>query len=457
MNVMNYVTRHFFNHPARVAISSFLILIALGTALLKMPWATVSGRISFIDALFTATSACSVTGLGVVDTGSYFSLAGQLVILLLVQVGGVGIMTFSTLFILMAGRKPGIVGGQTLKDTYTQSGERHPFEILQDVLVFTFFVEILGAFFLYLRFVQEFPWPQALFLSIFHSICAFCNAGFSLFSNSLMDYRSDWIVSLTVAGLIIFGGLGFLVFSDIKRAVISKKRFWHEISLQTKLVVSATVCVLLFSTLILYWMESNYTLKGMLIGDKLLASFFQAVSARTAGFNTVDIGLMANESLLFMIILMIIGAGPGSTAGGVKITTASILVLLGISHLKGDDRPNIFYRSISKASLGKAVSTVLLSMIVMMVILMLLQVSEEANPRLLAGHGKFLDLAFETASAFGTVGLSTGITAKLTWMGKFLLVIMMFVGKLGMLTLALAISQRQIKKYYYAEENIMIS
>ncbi|MBF0386407.1 MAG: hypothetical protein HQL20_00960 [Candidatus Omnitrophica bacterium] len=456
MNLLHYITQHFFRNPTRVAVTSFMLLVSTGSILLKLPWATNPGHISWVDAIFTATSACSVTGLGVLDTGTYFTFAGQLIILLLVQVGGVGIMTFSTLFILMSGRKPGIVGGQTIKDTYTQTGERHPAEILKDVLLFTLFIEALGAALLFVRFAQEYPLPKAVFLSIFHSICAFCNAGFSLFSNSLIAYRGDWLVSLTIGGLIILGGLGFLVFSDIKRAILSPNRFWKEVSLQSKVVVTATIIILVASTVILLWMERNYTLTGLPLNEKILASFFQSVTARTAGFNTVDIGAMANESLLFMIVLMFIGAGPGSTAGGVKITTASVLVLLGLAHLNGEERPHMFFRSISKATLGKAVSTVLLSVIVLVGIVILLQISEEGNPFLPSGHAKFLDLSFETVSAFGTVGLSTGITGKLSASGKLILSIMMIIGKLGMLTLALAISHRRMKKFYYSEENIMI-
>ncbi len=457
MNITYYITKHFFRNPTRVAVTTFFLLITAGTLLLQMPWATVSGDISLINAFFTSVSACSVTGLGVVDTGTYFSLQGQLIILLLVQVGGVGIMTFSTLFLLMAGRKPGIVGGQTLKDTYTQTGDRHPADILHDVLIFTFFIELIGVALLFMRFAQQYPLDKALYFAVFHAICAFCNAGFSVFSNSFIDYGSDWFVGLTLAILIILGGLGFLVFSDIKRAVLSKNRFWKEISLQTKIVVVATFFLLFFSTFVLFWMEKNHTLVHLSLNEQILTSFFQAVTARTAGFNSVHVEMMANESLLFLIILMFIGAGPGSTAGGIKVTTASVLILLGIAHLKGDERPNIFYRSISKASIGKAMSTVLLSMIVVVLVAILLQISEEGNPALPPGHGKFLDLAFEVTSAFGTVGLSTGITAKLSDIGKFLLTTMMITGKLGMLTLALAISQRKIKKYYYAEENIMIS
>ena len=457
MNPMNYMSQHFFRNPTRLAVSSFISLAAIGTCLLKMPWATVSGDISFVNALFTATSAVSVTGLGVVDTGTYFTLAGQLVILLLVQVGGVGIMTFSTLFILMSGRRPGVVGAQTLKDTYTQSGERRPMDILHDVLLFTFFVEFIGAVLLFTGFARQYPWPKALFLSIFHSVCSFCNAGFSLFSNSLSDYRADWFTSLTIAGLVILGGLGFLVFSDIKRAILSPNRFWKEISLQTRLICSATVIVLVFSFLILLWMERHYTLLNLPLNQKILAAFFQAVTARTAGFNSVDIGAMANESLVFLMMLMFIGAGPGSTAGGVKITTASVLVLLGFGHLKGDERPQVFYRSISKRSVDKAVSMVLLSVIIIIAVLILVQISEERNPLLAAGHGKFLELSFEVLSAFGTVGLSMGVTDKLTDIGKLLIAFMMAVGKLGMLSLVFAISYRRTRKYYYSEENIMIS
>ncbi len=457
VSVRQYITQHFFRSPTRVAITLFTLLVFAGTLLLRLPLATTSGQISFIDALFTTVSAVSVTGLGVVDTGTYFTAFGQVVIMLLVQLGGVGIMTFSTLFILMAGRKPGIVAGQTIQDTYTQTGDRSPLDILKAVLVLTFAIEAVGVAILACCFLREMAWPQALYTGLFHSICAFCNAGFSLFPDNLMRYRADWWVSLTVAVLIILGGTGFLVMTDIHRAAKFRGKAWRRLSLQTKLVLSITGILLVSSTLIIMWMERGHTLHNLPLNQKILASFFEAVTARTAGFNTIDHAAMANETLFFVIILMFIGAAPGSCAGGVKITSVSILVLLGIAHFKGEDRPQIFYRSINKSFVDKAISTVFLSMIAVFAVTMCVEMAEEFNAFLPRGHDKFLDILFEVVSAFGTVGLSTGFTSKFTSLGKFFLVIMMVVGKLGMMTLIFAMSQRRIKKYFYAEENVMIS
>lgn len=456
MNITLYISQHFFRSPTRVAVTSFSLLVIMGTILLRMPFSVTGGAIHFIDALFTAVSAGSVTGLTTVDTGTYFSLWGQLIILLLVQMGGVGIMTFSTLFILMAGRRPGIVGGMTIKDSYTQTGERKPLEILHDVLLFTFTIEVIGAILLFVRFAQQFEWQRAAYLAVFHSICAFCNAGFSLFPNSLMDYRADWFVSLVISSLIILGGIGFLVFFDIKRAIRSKNPFWHELSLQSKLVFTSTLILLLVSTGVIFWMEMQNALLNLPLNEKILASFFEAVTVRTAGFNTIDQAVLSNGTLFFVIILMFIGAGAGSCGGGVKITTVSVLMLLGLSHLKGEDRPQVFYRSLTKSSVEKAVSAVFLGALAILVCSMAIEMAEEFNPAVGMGRGKFLDLLFETVSAFGTVGLSMGITSKLTDVGKFILCIMMFIGKLGPLTLALAISYRRVKKFHYSEENIMI-
>ncbi len=456
MNIPLYISQHFFRSPTRVAVTSFSLLILVGTILLKMPFAVAGGNIRFIDALFTCVSAGSVTGLSVVDTGTYFTLWGQLIIMFLIQIGGVGIMTFSTLFILMAGRKTGIVGGMTIKDTYTQTGERKPIDILFDVLLFTFMIEGIGAVLLFFRFVQQFEWPRAAYLAIFHSVGAFCNAGFSLFPNNLMAYRGDWFVSLVISGLIISGGIGFLVFFDIKRAIRTKGPFWRQLSLQSKLALVSTIILLLISTGVIFWMEMQNSLLNLPLNEKILASFFEAVTARTAGFNTIDQGMLSNGTLFFVILLMFIGAGAGSCGGGVKITTVSVLMLLGLSHVKGEDRPQVFYRSLTRTSMEKAVSAVFLSALAILVCSMAIETAEEFNPAVGMGRGKFLDLLFETVSAFGTVGLSTGITGKLTDVGKFILCMMMFIGKLGPLTLALTISNRRAKKFHYAEENVMI-
>lgn len=456
MNLRLYLSRHLFSSPTRMAVIGFLSLLTTGTFLLSLPAATVSGDIRLIDAFFTTVSAASVTGLTTIDPGTSFTLFGQLVILFILQVGGVGIMAFSTFFILMAGRKPGLLDGTTLKDSYTQSGEHHPVDILRNIIFFTFTIEAIGAGLLFLRFSQEYPILQASYLSVFHSISAFCNAGFALFPNSFTSYRADWYVNLVLAFLIILGGIGFLVFFDLKRSLLSKRPTWIEMSLHSRLIIVATASLLFLSTLAILWLERNNTMLNLPLNEKILASFFEAVTARTAGFNALDHSLMASETLFFIIILMFIGGGAGSCAGGVKISSVGILLLTGISHLRGYERPQIFRRSISRSSIEKAFSAVMLSSIAVVFFSLLIAVVEEFNPAMPQGREKFLELLFESLSAFGTVGLSTGITPKFTDAGKFLLCILMAVGKLGPLTLALAVSRRRTKKFYYSEENIMV-
>jgi trk system potassium uptake protein TrkH len=439
-----------------MAVIGFLSLLTTGTFLLSLPAATVSGDIRLIDAFFTTVSAASVTGLATIDIGTSFTLFGQIIILLTVQIGGVGIMAFSTFFILMAGRKPGLLDGTTLKDSYTQSGEHHPVDILKNIIFFTFAIEGIGTLLLFLRFIQQYSPLKAFYFAIFHSVAAFCNAGFALFPDNLMSYRADWYVNLVLAFLIILGGIGFLVFFDLRRSFLSKRSTWVEMSLHSRLIIVTTASLLVVSTLAILWLERNNTMLNLPLNEKVLASFFEAVTARTAGFNTIDHSLMASETLFFIIILMFIGGGAGSCAGGVKISSVGVLLLTGISHLRGYERPQIFRRSISRSSIEKAFSAVLLSSIAVVFLSLLVAVVEEFNPAMPAGREKFLELMFESVSAFGTVGLSTGVTPKFTDTGKFLLCILMAIGKLGPLTLALAVSRRRTKKFYYSEENIMV-
>lgn len=451
-----YISRSILNSPARILITGFAVLILIGAILLVLPVSTSGPCLSFIDALFTATSASCVTGLAVVDTGTVLSSFGQTVILILIQVGGIGIMSFSTLFLMIAGKRPSLAGRIVIKDTFTHGGDQSPQSILRDVVLFTFLIEGIGASLVFLRVLPDNELPRALYLSVFHSISAFCNAGFSLFSDSLTAYREDWILNLVISFLIISGGIGFLIFSELKRNFPFKKRTWRHLSLHSKLVMSATFFLLVISTLAILLMEWDNTLAPLSFPGRFLAAFFQAVSARTAGFNTLSISEMANETLFFVIILMFIGACPGSCAGGIKLTTAMTLLLLGTSSLFGRERAQIFHRSIPEASVAKAISVVMISMMVVAFGTMLLLWSELGETPHPMSRGRFLEILFEMVSAFGTVGLSTGLTAGLTMTGKLIVTVMMFMGRLGPLTIVLAISRRKKARYYYAEENIMV-
>jgi len=450
------ILKAFFGSPARISIIGFVIIISLGTLLLMLPFSTNTSSIEFIDALFTSTSATCVTGLVVVDTGNTFSSFGQLVILLLIQAGGLGIMTLSTLFVLMTGRKPGLAGQIIIKDTFTQKGDRSVSAILRDVFLFTFIIEGIGTALMFFHFLPGKNIMEALYISIFHSVSAFCNAGFSLFSENFAPFKGDWFLNIVICLLVVSGGIGFLVLSEVKRQFSFNRRTWSRFSLHSKLVLSTTAILLIFSSFLIIGMEWNNTLAPLPISERFLAGFFQSVSARTAGFNTLLIGDMANGTLFVFILLMFVGASPGSCGGGVKTTTLTTLVMLGISRFRGQGRPQLFNRTISSESVGKAISVVMVSILVIVIAALILLMTELGEVSHTQSRGKFLELLFEVVSAFGTVGLSTGVTGGLTIIGKIIITVVMFVGRLGPLVIALAVSQRDTLRYHYAEENIMI-
>lgn len=457
MNPLQKIVTVFSKAPARAPVLGFLLLILIGTVLLSFPAASADGqRIPLTDALFTATSASCVTGLITLDTGSDFSLYGQLIILLLLQIGGIGIMSISTLFLFMAGMRTGLVGRLSMTDAYTHSGEYNVRSILKSVLLFTASIELAGSALLFTRFARDFPPLRALYLSVFHSVSAFCNAGFSLFSTSLMQYRSDPWINLTVTALIISGGIGFLVLSELHRKFRFRRRDWDKLSLHTKLAVSVTCLLLLISTAALLLTEQNNLLAGTTSAERIQTAFFQAVTARTAGFNTVDIGNLANNSLFIMMILMFVGACPGSCGGGVKVTTVATLFLLGRASIRGEEHPRIFNRTIAENSVKKATSLILVSLVIIFIGTLILNSTEIGATPHRASGGKFIELAFECVSAFGTVGLSTGVTPLLSQTGKLLITLLMFIGRLGPLSVAFAISRTREARFRYAEETIMI-
>ncbi|MEW6672752.1 MAG: TrkH family potassium uptake protein [Thermodesulfobacteriota bacterium] len=453
---MSWYLRAFLQSPARLSIMAFAVLILTGTLLLILPAASNGQHIGFINAFFTATSAACVTGLAVVDTGSRFTLFGQLVVLALIQVGGLGIMTISTLLLLMAGRRPGLTGRLVVRDTFTHSGEKSVSSILKDVIIFTAVIEGLGAAALFLRFLPGNEPGAALYLSIFHSISAFCNAGFSLFSDSFIRFREDWILNLTVCFLIICGGIGFLVIAELRENFPYNRKRWDRLSLHSRIVLSTTTLLLVCGSLSVLLMEWHNALAPLNPLGRLLSSFFQSVSARTAGFNTLQFETLANETLFLIILLMFIGACPGSCGGGIKTTTFAALALLGLSRLRGRKQTQIFHRTIPEESIGKAVSVLLISMLVVTAGTMALLLTELGDTPHPLSRGQFLDLLFEVVSAFGTVGLSTGVTPGLSALGRLIITAVMFIGRLGPLVIAVAISSQRISRFYYAEENIII-
>lgn len=445
--------------PVNLPILSFAGLILMGTVLLMLPVAANGPGLSPVDAFFTATSATCVTGLVVVDTGSALSLFGQWVVLLLIQGGGLGIMTFSTVLILLMTGRFSFVQRSVIQDTFTHAPDTRLPSLIRHVLMFTLILEAAGAALLFLRFSGVYPPGRALYLAIFHSVSAFCNAGFCLFSRGLMDYRGDPLVNLTVALLIICGGIGFLVLLELKRLFFKSRQTPRtpRLSVHSKLVLTLTLLLLAIGTLGFLIYEWNDSMAGLPLPTKLMAAFFQSVTARTAGFNTLDFGKMANVTLLLTILLMFVGAASGSTGGGIKVSTLGVLFALSRSRLRGEEGTNIFHRTLTQETVGRAISVFVVAVIVIYVATTALTLTELGTAMHQESRGLFIELLFEVVSAFGTVGLSVGITSKLSTLGKLILVLVMFVGRLGPLSIAVALSGKEPRfRFQYAEENVMI-
>lgn len=442
--------------PHQVLILSFLLLISLGTFLLALPISTNGPSLSFVDALFTSTSASCVTGLIVVDTGSRFSTLGRWVILLLIQLGGLGIMTYSTFFILFFTKKLSFRGREIIQQTLSSIPYSDIGSLLRSILIFTFSIEALGALILSFRWWLQYPLQKSIYLGIFHSISAFCNAGFSPFSGSLVNYRSDLVINLVMISLIILGGLGFMALLDIKRFLLWKeKEKKRRLTLHTKIVLVSTTILIGGGTILFLLLESGQSLRGFPLPVKLLSSFFQTVTPRTAGFNTIDIGSLANPTLLFLIVLMFIGASPGSCGGGMKTSTFSVLIALFSARLRGRERVHLFGRRLPQEATARSISILVSSVLVIFIFTLALMVVTKG----MSGEerGLFPKVLFEVTSAFGTVGLSMGLTPHLSVLGKILIIMVVFIGRVGPLTVAMAVGEsKEGLRYMYPEENVMV-
>jgi trk system potassium uptake protein TrkH len=450
--------KHFIT-PLHVTLLSFAGLILAGSVLLMLPAAANGPTLSVIDALFTATSATCVTGLVVVDTGTRLSLFGQWVVLVLIQCGGLGIMTFSTVTMLLVSGRFSFVSRSVIQDSFTHAPDVRLASLVRHVLLLTLLIEGSGAALLLVRFLEIHPPATALYHAVFHATSAFCNAGFCLYSDSLIGFRADPLVNLTVCGLIIAGGLGFLVLMELTRLFrkSTEPRRPRRLSLHSKLVLSVTSFLLAVGTAAFLFSEWHVSMSGLPIPVKVMAAFFQSVTARTAGFNTLDFGTMANVTLVFTILLMFVGASSGSTGGGIKTNTVGVLFALSRSVLRGEESPHIFKRALAPATVGRAISVLVSSAVVVYVATMAIMYTEGGAVSHGASRGLFLELLFEVVSAFGTVGLSVGITPTLTGAGKAILVLVMYIGRLGPLSIAVALAGKERRPtYQYAEEHIMI-
>ncbi len=444
-NMLNHIKEMKLS-SAQILVAGYFIIISVGTILLMFPMATTAkGSIGFTDALFTATSATCVTGLIVVNTATAFTLFGQLVLLVLIQTGGLGLMTMSSAAALILGRKISLKERLLIKDDLDHMKISGLVRLVKYVLSFTLVIEGIGAFILFLRLNWDYSFWKALYFGVFHSISAFNNAGIDIFGDSLEGFTGDIVVNFVIICLIILGGLGFAVMVEL----YNEKKF-KKYTLQTKIVLVFTLILIVTSFVLFFFLEysNEATLGNLPFGEKILASLFLSVTPRTAGFNTTPTGQLHNYTLFLIVILMFIGASPGSTGGGVKTTTFAVLILTAWNLIRGKYDIEVFNRRLGKEIALKAIVIVILAFSIVILVTMVLAITEDKE---------FLPILFETVSAFGTVGLSTGITSTLSSIGKFFITFTMFVGRIGPLTLAVALAERQRQGvYHYPKEDVMV-
>lgn len=439
MNTNKKYRRH-ISPPVMIA-GNFLLLIFVGTLLLKLPIAT-EHPISWIDALFTVTSATTVTGLIVSDPGSTLTLFGEIVLLSLIQIGGIGLMVFAVAILLLLGRKVGMQNRIYLQESFSFQTLGGMVKFVRQILLFVLIVEGIAIIILSFYWVPTFGLQDGIYYSIFHVISAFNNAGFSLFPDNLAQFVNDPLVNLVLSSLLIIGGLGFVVVLDL----IKNKSFVHW-SLHTKMMISGTIALNCVATVTIFVLEFNnvHTIADFSLADKALASYFQAVSPRTAGFNTISIGDMEDPSLLFTMFLMFIGGGSASTASGIKLTTFMIIVLATISYFRSIREPHIFGRTIKFDIIFRSLAIATVSTMIVFGFIFLLTITESIPA---------FPLAFEVFSAFGTVGLSMGITEDFSDIGRVLLCMVMFLGRIGPLTLFFLLLKPKKESYRYPYDQV---
>lgn len=436
-------------NPIRMIVLGFAGIILLGALLLTLPVANRDGSaLSFLDALFTATSATCVTGLVVYDTYTQFSLLGQIVILCLIQIGGLGFMMVASLFLMMARKRIGLAERGVLTESVNAFQIGGIVRLVRRVILLTAILEGTGAVLLAVRFCPQMGAATGAYYAVFHSVSAFCNAGFDLMGSiapygSLIPYQSDVLVNLTVMALIVFGGLGFVVWDDILEHRLRYARY----RLHTKIVLLTTTVLIAGGAILFYVMEKENTLAGMEPVDALLASLFQSVTPRTAGFNTVDMGTLSEGGSVLTMLLMMIGASPGSTGGGIKTTTIMVILISTISYIRNEEDINVFGRRLEGSTLKRAYcsATIYVALSILGVFLIL---TTQGLP--------VKDVTFETLSAIGTVGLSTGITRELSTLSRVIIILLMYSGRVGSLTLLMAFTMGKKPRLRNPEEKIII-
>ncbi|MDU7114609.1 MAG: TrkH family potassium uptake protein [Peptoniphilus harei] len=434
-------------NPPLIVCLSFFALILFGAILLDLPIASANGeRIGFLNAFFTSTSASCVTGLIVANTATQWTAFGKVIIIILIQIGGLGTMVFLSLIAMALNKRIGISERRIIKEQTNADTSKGIIRLVIYIIKFSLAVELIGAILLATKFIPDFGLERGILFSLFHSISAFCNAGFDIIGNSLTNYVNDFTVNMTISLLIIFGGLGFTVFIDIYR-----KRRFKNLSLHSKVVISFTAILLLVGTLAFFLIEHNSAaMEGLSLKGKVLSSFFMSVTARTAGFNTIDIGKMQEGSVIVTIMLMFIGASPASTGGGIKTTTFGVLLSSTISVLRGNKEIEIFHKKIPYDTLIKSLCIFTLGSFLVIFSSLWITIIEQ-------GKFLYLDILYEIVSAFGTVGITRGITADLSSLSKIILIVLMYLGRVGAATLGVSILDTHRKRHTrYSEGKIIV-
>lgn len=426
-NFIKEIFEKIVEKPPLFLTIGFFIVITLGGLILSTPYVTNSGEsTNIVDAFFVAASASCVTGLSPVNTAEHWNTFGHIIILILIQIGGLGVMSLASLIPLILKKRIGIQSRLILKEQLNTENMSGVLKLFRYVLLFTLTIEGLGALFLAIRFVPTYGFLKGLWYAVFHSISAFCNAGFDILGDSLYPLRNDYLVNITIMALIAIGGLGFMVTSEIYN-----KRELKHLSTHTKLVLITNIILIIIGGLGFFILES---LNGGILtkesfGNGLLISFFQSVSARTAGFYSIDMSQIKNTTSILLMNLMFIGGSPGSTAGGIKTTTFVVLILAVISVIKNQKDPVVFKRSISNDTIKKALSIFVISLTLLVVVCFVLSAMNNLN---------FIDILFEVVSALGTVGTTRGITDKISGLSKVIIGFCMYLGRIGPMTMALS-------------------
>jgi len=455
---LNKILKSFIQKPSGSIVVSYITIITIGGLFLMPPYANADGQwLSFLNAIFTSASAICVTGLIVVDTATKFTPLGQIIIMLLIQIGGLGIMVISYFGTYIVNKKTSVKDKLTASLLLDEQDTRKISETVISMIKITFLFELLGTILLFLEFSQSFgvSW-KALLFSAFHAVSAFCNAGFALFTNSFETYQSNLMINFVITTLIIAGGISFVVLTDIKSLFTSiigskffdKKKEQIKLSLNTKAVLIATGFLLLSGSLLIYAIEHQVNLFKFDLPTQYLSAYFQSVTLRTAGFNTIPIGELQIGTLLIMILYMYIGGASGSTAGGIKVNTLSVIYAYIKSTISGDRETLLMKHHIKDDRINESFLLAILSIFVVFLGTLLLTFTEPFA---------FERILFEATSAFGTVGLSTGITFDLSKIGKVIIIVLMYIGRLGPLTLVIALSQRSgVKEVKYPSGKIII-